>query len=208
MRTTAIISLANWWWRPTFKGMKKANLILMAALIGLGLTGGCNKQEPTAASPPPPPPKGAPALSDSASQSAADLQKNADKTAADMKKTADQATADMKKAADQAAADVQAKSAAVQKDADKAVADTQAQAGAVQAQNDTIIERIKKLLADNKPADALQELKNLAGQKLTPEQQARVTQLTQQAQAALQQAASKATDKANEALGGLLNNKK
>jgi Spy/CpxP family protein refolding chaperone len=66
-----------------------------------------------------------------------------------------------------------------------------------------LIERAKKLLADNKPADALRELQQLAAQKLTPEQQAKVKELMQQAQ----QSASKAADKAADAVNNLLNKK-
>ncbi len=162
----------------------KRNYLLLTLVFaaGLAFTAGCSKQEQPAP--------------------AAQTEKPvAPEKTAPASTAVHSAVADMQKTADTAASSVQTQAAAVQATADKAVTDAQTNVPALTSQTQSLIEKVKALLAANKPADALPILSQLASAKLTPEQQTMVNDLTQKAQQMLQQgAASKAAD----AVGGLL----
>ena len=172
--------------------MKSLSRILTLSSVALlTLSFGCSKQEPS--TPP------------AASQAPSPF----DKAAADLKKAADTAqpqAAAVQAAADKTVVDAQAQVAAASATVTNAVPDAQAPATTtVTSQTQSIIDTIKKLLADNKPADALKMIQDLAAAKLTPEQQTTVDALKTQAQALMQNAAkAKITDKAADAVGGLL----
>jgi len=195
----------------------KPIVLSLGALTLIALTA-CNKQE----APPPAVSTEAAKTSSGADTISAAAQKTADaqKTAADALKAADaQAQADAAKAdqalkqaaadkmaADQAAAD---KLAADKVAADQALAAKPAQLSGGTAQIQALIDSAKKLAGDNKWAEVLKIISDLAGQPLTPAQQTTVAGLKseaqKQAQASLTQ---KAAGDASSALGGLLAPKK
>ena len=83
-----------------------------------------------------------------------------------------------------------------------------AQVKAAQDQAQGLIEKAKAFVADKKYQDALASLNQLAGSKLTPDQQTLVDGLKAQIQAALAKAAGTGTNAAASALGGVLGGKK
>jgi outer membrane PBP1 activator LpoA protein len=86
-----------------------------------------------------------------------------------------------------------------------AVAAAQDAATSTAAQAQALIEKAQALLADTKYGDAANVLKELSAMKLTPEQKRIVDDLTAQVQKALAgAAASDASKKASDAVGGLL----
>ncbi|MBI3415713.1 MAG: hypothetical protein HY043_10425 [Verrucomicrobia bacterium] len=185
--------------------MKTNLLVVSLAVFGvIVLTNGCSKEEapaPTAAQPI------APAVDvqkTAADKAAAAAKADAEKAAQALKAQAEKdalAKADAEKAAqalkDQAEA---AKQSAAKVAADKR-ADLLANVSKVQG----LIDTAKKLSGENKWAEALKIVNDLAAQKLTPEQQTIVDGLKQQAQKQAQEAvAKKATDEAEKAIGGLL----
>ncbi len=174
--------------------MKTHWLVATTTLTFLALSA-CSKTEPqstapetTAKAPAAPPaestpPPAAPAL---------------DKAATDAQAQA----AAAQNAAAQAAANAQTDAANAQADAAK---NAQATTASLNSKTQSIIDQAKQLLADNKPADALKALGNLAGAKLTPAQQSTIDNLKQRAQELLQKmAASDLGQKASDAVGGLL----
>jgi hypothetical protein len=173
--------------------MKTTSLFLLSLCVAsLGVTVGCSKQE------------SAPPVVQTETPAATEAKKATDTAAADMQKAADKAAADAKEQADKVAADAKAQAATAQATADKAAADAQAQSASLTSKTQSLIERVKALLAEKKPAEAMTALSELATAKLTPEQQATVNSLKQQAQALMQEAAA---GKASDAVGGLLNKK-
>jgi outer membrane PBP1 activator LpoA protein len=87
-------------------------------------------------------------------------------------------------------------------EAQKAVQDAAASAS---TQASGLIDQAKSLIADQKYTEAMDVLKRLSSMKLTPEQQQLVDDLKAQAQKALAgAAASDASKKASDAVGGLL----
>jgi hypothetical protein len=115
------------------------------------------------------------------------------------------AAPDIKADAQKIASDAAAQATNVQPAVQKAAEDGQAQADQLTAKNQSLLDSAKQMLADNKPADALKVLNDLAAAKLTPAQQSTLKSLTEQAQALLQKlATSDAGQKASEAVGGLL----
>lgn len=185
--------------------MKINHLIAVLTVLGaIVFVNGCSKEEapaPVAAQPIKP---------------AADNQKDAaDKAAVAAKQAADQAAqaqAEADKAAQaakmQAEKDAQAlkdQAEATKQAAAKAAADKQAQLITTVSKVQGLIETAKKLSGENKWAEALKIVNDLAAQKLTPEQQTIVDSLKQQAQKQAEAAvAKKATDEAEKAIGGLL----
>jgi colicin import membrane protein len=194
--------------------MKNKLLVLgLAAVTLITLGVGCNKQETSAATgstevAKKTDPSAANALSASEAQKAADAQKAAeDLKAADAQKLRE-ATAQKQAEADKP------DQALNQTAADKLVAgqlpaaqQSQPPAGAAQVQ--ALIERAKSLAGENKWDDVLKILAQLAGEKLSPAQQAAVDGLKSDAQKQAGAAVSnKATADAGNALGGLLQPKK
>jgi hypothetical protein len=89
--------------------------------------------------------------------------------------------------------------------ADKAAADAQAQGASITSKVQQTIDNVRKMLAEKNWTDALKQLNELAGMKLTPEQQSMVDGLKQQAQQLAQSAtAAQAGEQANKAIGNLL----
>jgi len=109
------------------------------------------------------------------------------------------------KAADSAATDlskaVEAAKAAGEKAATDVSKQVQETASAASAKVQELIDKTKKLIADNKYQDASAIIEELTGYKLTPEQQKLVDALKEQIQKAL---ASKAATDGASAVGGLL----
>jgi hypothetical protein len=168
---------------------------LVAAAAGLALVSGCSKQEAPPA-----------VVTETPKVEAA---------SAPVKEAADavqQPAVPAQAAVEKAAADVQTQTAAATTTVTRAAADMQAQAQApvnsLTSRTQASLDQVQKLIADKKPADALKLLGDLATAKLTPEQQAMFDRLKKQAQDLLQQSTtSQATDKAADALGGLLKKK-
>jgi len=194
--------------------MKHKLLVLgLAAGSLITLTIGCNKQEPPV-----------PAASADAAKttdpsaadalSAADVQKAADaKKAAEDLKLADaqklrEATAQKQAEADKA--DQALKQAAADKlAADQAAAEKQAQLAASAGKVQALIDSAKTLSGQNKWADVMKILSQLASEKLSPAQQTAVDTLKSDAQKQVEAAAAKkATADAGSALGSLLDPKK
>jgi hypothetical protein len=185
--------------------MKNKPLLLgLAAFSLIVLSNGCNKPETATPAPPveavkTPDKPAADALSAAQAQKTADTQQ-----AADAQKQAEADKADQ--ALKQAAAD---KLAADKLAADQAASDKQSQLATGAAKVQALIDSAKKLAGENKWADVLRILSDLAGQKLSPSQQGAVDGLKSDAQ---KQAQSAVTDKAKQdagnALGGLLDPKK
>jgi colicin import membrane protein len=188
----------------------KTTKIFIPLLVGVALTlmPGCGKQEST---PPPAPdvkpntekavkPPEPPAVPKAPAESKTNAAISAPKAAStDLSATVD--AAQKKAAEDKAALEKAAQEKAVQ---EKAAADKLAEGvkAAVTAANNVpgLLDSAKQLVADNKFAEALQILNNLAGMKLTDEQQKLVASLKDQVTKAM---AQKATSEAEKAVGGL-----
>ena len=93
-------------------------------------------------------------------------------------------------------------------DAAKTTAKEVTEQATAQDQAQGLIEKAKAFVADKKYQDALASLNQLAGSKLTPDQQTLVDGLKAQIQAALAKAAGTGTNAAASALGGVLGGKK
>ena len=173
-------------------------MTLLAACGTLALTSGCNKPD-TATS-------GTTEQMQAATDSAVEAQEQADAT----KLTADKAAAD-KALADKAAAEKTTldQAAADKAAADKDATDKAAQAAAAQEQSriQGLIDTAKDLTGQNKYAEALKTLNELANVKLSPEQQSVVDTLKAAIQKQVTQAAAdKAASTAQSAVGNVLNN--
>jgi len=93
----------------------------------------------------------------------------------------------------------------IQKQAESAAPATENAAAATASQAQALIEKVQGYIADSKYSDAANLLKELSSMKLTPEQQKLVNDLTAQVQKAMAgAAASDATQKASDAVGGML----
>jgi hypothetical protein len=161
--------------------MKIACFSASVVLAVAAFTSGCGKTEESV-----PPPAAAPAPSAPMADTA---------TAIDATTTAVQQTG----------AELQNQAAAAGAAAESAVAKVQDQAPAITSNVQATLDDAKKLLAEGKWSEALVRLNQLATMKLTPEQQATLAQLKQQAQALAQQAAAgKVNEKAGKAIGDLL----
>ena len=176
-----------------FAGLTVASVLILAS--------GCGKEAatpPTASEPVKP-----------ASTLAVDDQKAAAETAA---KEAEAKRAEAEKAAQALKAQAEKEAQALKDQAEaansaaaKAAADKQAQLAASVSKVQGLIDTAKKLSGENKWAEALKIVNDLAGQKLTPDQQTIVAGLKQQAQKQAEDAvAKKAASEAEKAIGGLL----
>jgi len=180
-------------------------MTLLAVCGALAFSAGCGKNEGAA----PPAAKDTQTPADAAtaqSQKVAEAQQKADaERAAQAAQAAELAKAEAMK---QAAAE---KLAAEKAAAEKIAAEKLAQPAAATAQGriQSLIDTAKSLTGQNKYAEALKVIGELANLKLTPEQQALVDGLKQTAQ---KQAAQAATDKAaadaSKAIGDALGGKK
>ena len=93
----------------------------------------------------------------------------------------------------------------IQKEAESAAPAAQSAADAAASQAQALIEKVQGYVADSKYAEAADLLKQLSSMKLTPEQQKLVNDLTAQVQKAMAgAAASDASQKATDAVGGML----
>jgi hypothetical protein len=163
--------------------MTKSRLIGCAASAILALGVGCGSKETSSV----PAPKEAPAASREAGNAASQAGESA-------KKAIDQVQGDASKVASQAGETAAAAKQSLAAGSDEMLAKASA-----------IIESAKKLTGENKWAEALKALEQLANYKLTPEQQTLVDGLKKQINAALQQAATqKAAGEAGKALNNLL----
>jgi len=163
--------------------MKLNSYYTLPVLVGgLLFLAGCGKSEQASAPTPPEPPK-------------------AVEPAAPVIAAADAAAPAVPQAAAQAQTQVVAAPAAVEKPA----ADAQVQASSLTSKTQTTIDQVKKLLADKNWSEALKALNDLAAAKLTPEQQATIESLKQQALKMGQEAAAaKLTEQGSKAVGDLL----
>jgi hypothetical protein len=196
-------------------------MALLTVCGALAFSAGCGKNEGAA----PPAAKDTQTPADAAaaqSQKAAEAQRKADAERAAQAAQAAEAQKQMEaaKAADAAKVAEAAKAEATKQPAEaeklaaeKTAADKLAQTAAAAAQEkgriQSLIDTAKNLTGQNKYAEALKLLGELANLKLTPEQQALVDGLKQTAQ---RQAAQGATDKAaagaSKAIGDALGGKK
>ena len=215
------------------RNMKTKITISLLAIGGsLLLAAGCGKTEKSA----PPTTSNAPAQTRDAAaeaQAAAVRSAELDKAAemakaseAKLKAEAEQAAAKLaeaEKAASQVADDTKAATQKLQADAEQAVAAKTSQTSAATAslaqqalsaiqqpgQVEQLIVSAKNLTGQNKYAEALKIVAELAKLKLTPEQQAMVDQLKQVAEQQMTKAlAAKATDAATQALDDAMQEKK
>ncbi len=166
--------------------MKYQRILLSACTVAFCLMAGCSKTEESAPAPaavePPKPPE--PPVA-----------------ATPAPKPAEPAVATVVQQANEQAA-------AAQKAVQPAAAAVQEQAAAITSKAQSLIDQIRKQIADGKWSDALKSLGEVSALKLTPEQQATVDSLKQQAQTMAQQAAtSSAVDKGSKALGDMLKKK-
>jgi hypothetical protein len=116
------------------------------------------------------------------------------------------AAADAPASAVQKAVDTaQTQTELVKEKAADVTAKVQAEAESASAKVQDLIEQARKYLGENKASEALAVLNQLAGFKLTPDQQALIESLKAQAQKAVQATLkSGATEEATKAAGGLL----
>ena len=157
--------------------------VLVSMAGGWLLATGCSKPEQTTAPP------------------AVEVQKTPPAVAPDM----NAATQAVATAVDQTATQVQTLTQAVQNAAQSALTDAQPAAAGITSKSQSRIEDGKKLLAQTNWSGALSMLSNLAATKLTPEQQATVDSLKQQALKMGQDAAAaKVTDQGTRAINNLL----
>lgn len=160
--------------------------IAILSLGGFLLAAGCSKPEETSAPP------------------AADLQKKADVVASEAKPAVEPPTP----AVQQTSAQVDTQAVAAVAVAPAVVTNAPAQTEAITSKTQSSIDAIRKLLADKKWSEALKMVSDLAATQLTPEQQASVDALKQQAlKLGQEEAATKAADQGSKALGGLLQKK-
>lgn len=155
----------------------KLAIVEVAMCAGLAAVSGCKKEQPAADAQAPKPAEG---------------------LAAESAKAVDAVKATAKEVTDQAAAQVKTT-------AKEATDQATAQAKAAEQQAQTIIDRAKSLVTENKYQEALSSLSQLASSTLTADQQKLVDGLKAQIQAAL--AKTSASDAAS-ALGGALGGKK
>ena len=129
---------------------------------------------------------------------------------APQKSTVNAATDNRKAAdADKAVQALNETADAARKSAAKVAADAQSQLAGATSKVQSLIDTARKLSGENKWTEALNILNQLASQRLTPEQQAVVDGIKQQAQKQAEEAvAKKAAAEAAKAVGGLLNPKK
>jgi hypothetical protein len=93
----------------------------------------------------------------------------------------------------------------IQKQAEAAAPAAQSAVAATASQAQGLISKVQGYIADSKYSDAANVLKELSSMKLTPEQQKLVDDLTAQVQKAMAgAAASDASKKATDAVGGML----
>jgi hypothetical protein len=150
-------------------------------------TAGCSKKEEPAPATP----------STNASASTAEmLKEKASEVAATVKEKTEVAT----QAAQETAAKIQTEVAAQTKAVQETVT---TQATAVESKVKEVVAKAQQLYSEGKFQDAMTSLNTLASEKLSVENQAIVARLKEQVQTALQGAAN-LTDKANKAVGGLL----
>jgi hypothetical protein len=97
----------------------------------------------------------------------------------------------------------------MQKSAETAAPAAQEAATAATSEAQSMIDKAKALVADSKYSEAMDLLKKLSSMQLTPEQKQLVDDLTAQVQKAMAgAAASSATQKAQDAAGGMLGGNK
>jgi hypothetical protein len=95
--------------------------------------------------------------------------------------------------------------AEVQKQVEAVKPAAQQAASSVASEAQSMIDKAKSLIADNKYSEAMDLLKRLSSMELTPEQKKLVDDLMAQVQNAMAgAAASEATKKARDAVGGML----
>ena len=147
---------------------------------------GCSKQEDAVVAPPP--------------ESTKSISQTLNENAAKVGETVQAQTEVVKKAAEDTAATVQTEAAAQQTAVQQAATE---QAASADSKVKAVIAKAQQLYSEGKFQDALTSLNSLATTQLSPENHATVQRLKEQIQSALQ-SASTATDKANKAVGGLL----
>ena len=167
--------------------MKSNRIITVSSVISIFLfAAGCSKQEETVVAPP--------------AESTKSISQTLNENAAKVGETVQAQTEVVKKAAEETAATVRTEVAAQQTAVKQAATE---QAATVDSKVQAVIAKAQQLYAEGKFQDALTSLNSLAATQLSPENQATVQKLKEQIQTALQSAAT-ATDKANKAVGGLL----
>jgi hypothetical protein len=103
------------------------------------------------------------------------------------------------------AAETPKAAAEIQKQTEAAQSTAQQAAGSAASTAQSMIDKAKALIADNKYSEAMDLLKRLSSMQLTPEQKKLVDDLMAQAQQAMPgAAAAEATQKAKNAIGGML----
>ena len=171
--------------------------VLVSMAGGWLLVTGCSKPEQTTAPPAVEVQKTPPAVAPDMNAATQAVATAVDQTAAQVQT--------LTQAVQTAAAQVSAQTQAVQSAAQSALADAQPAAAGITSKSQSMIEDVKKLLAQTNWSGALSMLSNLAASTLTPEQQATVDSLKQQALKMGQDAAAaKVTDQGTRAINNLL----
>ena len=177
--------------------MKPNTYLTLTCAVGLLFAAGCGKTEEVAV-------PATPSVTATTEPAGTEVKKAVDATAAAADTAAAEAKAQADAAAEKAAADLKA----AQNSANEAAAKAQADAATITSKAQSSIDAASKLVADGKWSEALKVLTELASLKLTPEQQATVDKLTQQAQKLAQDAVtSQAADKGAKAVGDLFKKK-
>ena len=166
--------------------MKTNRIAIVASVLSMLLSAvGCSKQEEGAAP---------------AAETTTSISETLKENAAKVGETVQAQTEAVKKAAEETAATVRTEVTAQQTAVQQAVSE---QAATVESKVKEVMAKAQQLYSEGKFQDALTSLNSLAATQLSPENQATVQKLKEQIQSALQSAAT-ATDKANKAVGNLL----
>ena len=165
----------------------KNSKTIAAFLLSSALLAGCAKQEDSAPATP----------STNTSASATEILKE---KASEVAATVKEQTKEVTQAAQETAAKIQAEAATQTKAVQEKLGE---QTSAVQTKVQAVVAKAQQLYSEGKFHDAMASLNTLSSENLSAENQAVVARLKEQVQTALQGAAN-LTDKANKAVGGLL----